>query len=249
MTGRPHQDATFRAVFDAAPDAMLLADTERRYVEANPAACRLLRRERADLLQLRVEDVTPTGVDVEGAWRDFLTRGESQGEYVLERPDGSSVEVEFRATAHVAPGRHLSILRDMSDRRQAERERDEANARLREALDTAHHIALTLQRAMLPPAVAIPGLQVATRYRPATDAMAIGGDWYDLLELGRQRVAVTVGDVMGHGLPAAGIMGQLRSALAAVMLADPDPARARRVGPLHAPSPRTADGHGGHRAS
>jgi PAS domain S-box-containing protein len=225
----PSQSDSFRALFDAVPDAMLLADDDSRYVDANPAACRLLQRPLNELLGMRVGDVTPAGVDVDALWREFLTRGELRGEYVLQRPDRSTVDVEFHATANVLPGRHLSVVRDVSARKEAERERDEAIARLREAHDRAHHIALTLQRVMLPPAVAIEGVQFATRYLPATDAMAVGGDWYDLMDLGEGGVAVTVGDVMGHGVAAAGVMGQLRSALGAAIHADPNPAHALGV--------------------
>jgi PAS domain S-box-containing protein len=226
MASGPSESDSFRVLFEAVPDAMLLADSDSRYVDANPAACQLLQRSLDELLSMRVADVTPAGVDVDALWREFLSRGEMGGEYTLQRPDGSAVEVEFHATANVLPGRHLSILRDITARKEAERERDEAVAGLREAHDRAHHIALTLQRIMLPPAVAVEGVHVATRYLPASDAMAIGGDWYDLLDLGQGAVAVTVGDVMGHGVAAAGIMGQLRSALSAAMHADPNPARA-----------------------
>jgi PAS domain S-box-containing protein len=237
MTGAAREEAKFRAVFAAAPDAMLLADDDRRYLDANPAACRLLQRPLEDILRLRVEDVTPAGVEVEAAWRAFISRGELKGEYRLQRPDGSTVDVDFHATADVIPGQHLSILRDVTDRKAAERERDEANARLREAYERANRIALTLQQAMLPPAVALRDVEVATRYRPATDAMAVGGDWYDLIDLASGRVAITVGDVMGHGLAAAGMMGQLRSALAAAIHAVADPALALDILDTYVRSP------------
>lgn len=216
----------FRAVFEAAPDAMLLADDEGRFVEANAAACRMLQRPVEELRRLTVAAITADGVPVRKAWRTFLARGEMRGEYQVQRPDRSVVDVEFHATANVVAGQHLSILRDVSARKRAEAERDHANERLREAHDRAHRIALTLQRAMLPAATAVKDLQVATRYLPAADAMAVGGDWYDLIDIDEHLVGVTVGDVMGHGVAAAGIMGQLRSALAAALHADRSPARA-----------------------
>lgn len=109
------------------------------------------------------------------------------------------------------------------------RELQEANERLRAAHARERQVALSLQRAMLPPSVAIPGLDVATRYLPATDEVRIGGDWYDVVELGGGRVGVAVGDVMGHRLAAAGMMGQLRSALVAAMHATESPAAALDV--------------------
>lgn len=122
LTERRDEDP-FRAVFRSARDAMLIADDEGRYVEANPAACRLLQRSRQELLSMSLFDVSPSDVDAEGAWRTFLERGEMSGEYVLTRADGSTVDVEFRATANILPGLHLSIMRDITARKELERER------------------------------------------------------------------------------------------------------------------------------
>jgi two-component system, cell cycle sensor histidine kinase and response regulator CckA len=111
-----HGEGLFHAVFHSARDAMLLADDEARYIEVNPAACELLGRSRDEILTMSVFDVSPEGVDAEAAWRAFLDSGEMEGEYRLVRPDGDTVEVEFRATANILPGVHLSVLRDVSDR-------------------------------------------------------------------------------------------------------------------------------------
>lgn len=126
-------DATFRAVFGSARDAMLIADDQGRYREANPAACALLHRTREELLTLSVFDVSPEGVDADGAWRRFLQQGEMSGDYVLERPDGTTVDVEFRATADVLPGLHLSVLRDVTERKRLEREKTAMQKELQRA--------------------------------------------------------------------------------------------------------------------
>ncbi len=78
--------------------------------------------------------------------------------------------------------------------------------------------------------------RAAVRYRPAVGALNVCGDWYDLVDLvGGHRIGVSVGDVVGHGLEAAGVMGQLRSALsAASRVADgtgPGPGRAGALRP------------------
>jgi serine phosphatase RsbU (regulator of sigma subunit)/CHASE1-domain containing sensor protein len=79
-----------------------------------------------------------------------------------------------------------------------------------------HHLAETLQRSLLPPRLPdVPGLEVAARYEPAVHEIAVGGDWYDAVELPDGRLGVAVGDVVGRGAPAAAVMGQLRSALRA----------------------------------
>lgn len=78
-----------------------------------------------------------------------------------------------------------------------------------------HTIALTLQRSLLPSAPPdVPGLAMAFRYIPASDAAEIGGDFYEALRLG-DKVLVAIGDVQGHSLSAATVMGELRHALRA----------------------------------
>ncbi|MET7756489.1 SpoIIE family protein phosphatase [Streptomyces sp. NPDC005389] len=82
------------------------------------------------------------------------------------------------------------------------------NARL---YSRVQDIALTLQRALLPTALASsPAVRVAHRYLPGSQATEVGGDWYDVIDLPGGRVALVVGDVMGHGVPAAAAMGRLR---------------------------------------
>ncbi len=83
--------------------------------------------------------------------------------------------------------------------------------------------ATALQRSLLPSALpAVPGLQMAARYVPGTGS--IGGDWYDVFSLPSGQVCAVIGDVAGSGLPAAVIMGRLRSALRAYSLETADPA-------------------------
>ncbi|MFR0357359.1 SpoIIE family protein phosphatase [Streptomyces sediminimaris] len=98
-----------------------------------------------------------------------------------------------------------AIIRDVSDRKRAE-------AELTALYKQQKHIALTLQRSLMGTPPAIPGLTAASRYRPATQGAGVGGDWFDLIPLGAGRVGILIGDVMGRGLEAASVMGQLRSA-------------------------------------
>ncbi|MDI5966062.1 SpoIIE family protein phosphatase [Streptomyces sp. SL54] len=72
--------------------------------------------------------------------------------------------------------------------------------------------ALTLQRSLLPQEVHHTlGLEIAYRYLPSSVASEVGGDWFDVVPLSCGRVALVVGDVMGHGMRAAATMGQLRT--------------------------------------
>src|SRR5215204_5341175 len=78
------------------------------------------------------------------------------------------------------------------------------------------HIAETLQRSLLPEQLPrIPGMAVAVRYLPAGAGMEVGGDWFDMLELGDGRVVLAMGDVVGRGVRAAALMGKLRTSLEA----------------------------------
>jgi GAF domain-containing protein/anti-sigma regulatory factor (Ser/Thr protein kinase) len=90
-------------------------------------------------------------------------------------------------------------------------------ARLYEALDREHRGAVALQRSLLPEIIPeIVGVDVAARYLPARDE--VGGDWYDVIELPGGLVGLAIGDVAGHGVRAAALMGQLRVALRAYAL-------------------------------
>jgi signal transduction histidine kinase/DNA-binding response OmpR family regulator len=84
--------------------------------------------------------------------------------------------------------------------------------------------ALALQRAILGPAELPPGF--AARYEPATRPLEVGGDWYDIIDLPGGRTGLVVGDCVGHGLEAATVMGQVRSACRALLLRESSPARA-----------------------
>ncbi|GHF16219.1 hypothetical protein GCM10017786_57620 [Amycolatopsis deserti] len=84
--------------------------------------------------------------------------------------------------------------------------------------------AAELQRSLLPTQLPIvPGLELAARYVPG-DEGAIAGDWYDVFLLPNGWLGVVIGDVVGHGLPAAIVMGRMRSALRAFALEGGDPA-------------------------
>jgi phosphoserine phosphatase RsbU/P len=86
-----------------------------------------------------------------------------------------------------------------------------------------HAIAETLQRSLLPNVVpSVPGMRVATRYLPASTDAQVGGDWYDVVELPTGGLALTIGDVAGHGIEAAALMGQLRNALRSAALEGDD---------------------------
>lgn len=110
------------------------------------------------------------------------------------------------------------------------RELAEANALLQQTKERERETSLTLQRAMLPASIpTTAAASIAARYLPANSTLSVGGDWYDVAQLPDGRIAAAVGDVVGQGLAAAAVMGQLRSALSAVTIADVGPGNALQV--------------------
>jgi serine phosphatase RsbU (regulator of sigma subunit) len=100
----------------------------------------------------------------------------------------------------------------------------ERGERVREARARAEAeaIAGTLQRHLLPDRLPeVPGLAMAARYRPSERLAQVGGDWYDAIELPDGGVGLVIGDVVGHGVDAATLMGELRAALRAYAVTEP----------------------------
>ncbi|MFG2211184.1 SpoIIE family protein phosphatase [Streptomyces sp. NPDC048638] len=82
--------------------------------------------------------------------------------------------------------------------------------------ESQQELALGMQRSMMPTVQPdIPGMSVAARYVPTGGGLEVGGDWYDMIPLPSGRTALVIGDVQGHDVRAAGLMGQLRIALRA----------------------------------
>jgi PAS domain S-box-containing protein len=92
-----------------------------------------------------------------------------------------------------------------------------------------HAIAETLQRSILPDTLPrIRGLDLAVRYLPGTEGAEVGGDWYDAFQVRDGLVALVTGDVAGHSIASASIMGQIRSMLRAYAIDNPEPDRVLR---------------------
>jgi anti-sigma regulatory factor (Ser/Thr protein kinase) len=94
------------------------------------------------------------------------------------------------------------------------------NARL---FDRERNLVTELVRSMVPAVPEIPHLRIVTRYLPAATGIKVGGDWFDVLDLGAGRTAFVIGDVVGHGVTAAAVMGQVRTAVRSYALLDLSP--------------------------
>ncbi|MFF4603502.1 SpoIIE family protein phosphatase [Streptomyces sp. NPDC001339] len=120
--------------------------------------------------------------------------------------------------ACVAPHRGVLVFgADVTDQIESAERLRASEARQREA-------AVTLQRSLLPQELEQPDdLRVAATYQPGGTDAAVGGDWYDVITLGAGRTALVIGDVMGRGVRAAAVMGQLRTAVRAYARLDLPP--------------------------
>ncbi|MEV5080669.1 MULTISPECIES: SpoIIE family protein phosphatase [unclassified Streptomyces] len=100
----------------------------------------------------------------------------------------------------------------------------DAAERLRASERRQRETAVTLQRSLLPQVLEQPDdLRIAATYQPGGTEAAVGGDWYDVITLGGGRTALVIGDVMGRGVRAAAVMGQLRTAVRAYARMDLPP--------------------------
>jgi DNA-binding CsgD family transcriptional regulator len=108
----PSRTERFEAWFRGSRNAMLLADDERGFADANHAACLLLRLPRREIVELTIDDLAAPDQDpdVEELWQRLMEAGTLAGTFAMALPDGSSLEVDFSAAANVLPGRHLSIV-------------------------------------------------------------------------------------------------------------------------------------------
>jgi GAF domain-containing protein/anti-sigma regulatory factor (Ser/Thr protein kinase) len=158
---------------------------------------------------------------------------ERQREILAERPPRSSAMLPLIAGGHelgilsvttIADGHAPLTPADVS-------QLEELAGRLALALDGARllrqqtEISHTLQRSLLPSSLPqVPGAQVAVRYLPGAEGVDVGGDFYDVIPLPSGRIGLVVGDVMGRGVRAAAVMGQLRAAVRAYSLEGHPPA-------------------------
>jgi serine phosphatase RsbU (regulator of sigma subunit) len=144
------------------------------------------------------------------------------GALVLGTSPHLLMDEDYRGFLTLAAGQVAAAVTDaqavQAERRRAEERAEFDNARAQFFTE----VAVTLQRAVLGPTVLPEGF--AVHYEPASGTLEVGGDWYDVVDLPDGRYGVVVGDVVGRGLPAAAVMGQLRSAVRALLLESHSPA-------------------------
>ncbi len=224
VVGRRRDELLGRSMFDAFPTnpADPAGDGVTNLRASMERARDLRRPDTMAVQQYDIED-PEAGEFVERFWSPMnIPVLDEQGRtaFVLHRTEEVTDYVREQAARRedVARGERFRrrVLEVEADLIARARELQELNRQLREAGERERQVALTLQRAMLPePRLELPWLEVATRYRPAEDALSVGGDWFDVVHLDDDAVALAVGDAVGKGVNAAAVMGQLRSALSA----------------------------------
>ncbi|MFF4399711.1 SpoIIE family protein phosphatase [Streptomyces sp. NPDC001480] len=204
----------FLALLESAPDATLITDGAGTIVMANAQVERLFGHGPGDLTGTEVTDLVPRpGRRRHSALLAAYLRLRDPRPMVLDKglcglhSDGSEFPVEVSVSSLQAEQETLVFLtvRDITARRQAEAERAERYEQHR-------RIAHTLQHSLMGEPPRLPHLPSAHRYLASVQDPGVGGDWFDIIPLDRDRTGVVIGDVMGRGLEAAAVMGQLRAA-------------------------------------
>jgi PAS domain S-box-containing protein len=217
-------EASFRELADTAPVMIWTTDPEGQVTFVNAGWLRFTGTSVEDELGLSWElGVHPEDVEAMlDSWhRASAKRERWQYEYRLRSASGEHRWVVDRGVPRYEGGLFAGYVGTAIDIH----ERKLMDAQLKAVYEREHTIAETLQRSLLPERLPeIEGLGLAARYLPAGAGAAIGGDWYDVLERPDGRVALVVGDVVGHGLRAATTMGQLRNAFRAYGLVEASPA-------------------------
>lgn len=234
VTGRTRRELIGRNIFDVHPGNPDDPDADGA---RNLAASlrRVLRSKSPDTMAVQKYDIHVSGgsevfremwwspvntpvLGPDGEVRWIIHRVEDMTEFVLTHP---------RGPRNGDPDKEREAMETELYTRAQELQR--MNDELREAHDREQQIALTLQKAMLHSPDLAGHREIALRYMPAARSMNVCGDWYDVVDLSEDTFTVAVGDVVGHGLEAAAIMGMLRSALSAAVRAIPEPGRAMDV--------------------
>ncbi|AVZ71275.1 protein phosphatase [Streptomyces lunaelactis] len=238
-TGRTRDELVGQYIFDAFPDNP--ADPNADGVRNLSASLhRVLATRKPDTMALQKYDIPvmrEPGVFEERWWSPVNTPvvgPDGSVAWIIHRVEDVTAFVLSHRDRHGGQGGEGGALRKREGAMESElyaraRELQLLNEELRQAHARERQVAITLQEAMLHSPDLAGHRDIAVRYLPAIGSLNVCGDWYDVVDLPAGRFAVAVGDVVGHGLAAAAIMGMLRSALSAASRAVDGPAKALEV--------------------
>ncbi len=226
--GAAHGAADEVGLFEGAPCGYAVLDADGTVLAANTELHRLVGRDPGALVGRSLASLLTVGgrIYLETHLWPVIEHDAEVREVSIDlvRADGARVPVLMNAST-TADGRTVwAVFMEARDRyryeqdllvakRSAERSRAEATA-----------LAQTLQQSLIPPAPpTIPYLAISATYRPAGDGSTVGGDFYDVFQLGPSSWLVTLGDVSGKGVEAAAVTSMVRYTIRALAMRHPDP--------------------------
>ena len=226
-------------LYDRAPCGYLSTTPDGTIVKANQTFLTLTGYDRSELVgKRRFVDLLTGGGRIyhETHYAPMLRMHGRAREIALDVvcADGERLPVLLNAVLETSDDGTPTLIRaavfDATERRQYERELLQAKERAEAGEAHAAALARTLQQTLIPPVPpTIAGLDIAAAYRPAGTGSEVGGDFYDVFQLGPGEWMAVLGDVCGKGPEAAVITALLRYAIRAAAAADPDPVATLRV--------------------
>jgi PAS domain S-box-containing protein len=229
------------AIVRAALDCIVTMDHEGRIVDFNPAAEEIFGHRREDAIGRTVAElvIPPEHRQAHArALRRYVETGEPtilnrRLEMTALRADGSTLPVELTIArvGSSTPPLFAGFVRDISARRRSEEEVEalltrehDARVRAEQAERATRRVADALQRSLLPPHLpAIPGVELGAAYCAGSEGSVVGGDFYDVFELGGGRWGLAIGDVRGKGPDAASLTALVRYAIRTAAVRETSP--------------------------
>ncbi len=174
------------AIFEHTHTALLLLNDEFICVEANPAACRLLGYERAELLNQSILRLVKNNerAEISAYWIEFLQTKKMSGEYSFQKADGSKAIFEYRAVADIIPHLHLLVMNDITERKQQETQLTEAKTLLEKTFASMNEVVMVVDPTTRTLLMCNPAIEQIFGYTPAevigqkTTFMHIDDDHY-----------------------------------------------------------------------
>lgn len=215
------QKTYLEKLFNSAPEAIVLHDNDDVVVNVNEEFCRMFGYSREEAIGKPINTlVAPEEFQGEAAGLSLkVVRGERvEADTRRKRKDGTLIDVWILGAPIVHGGKRMgvyAIYRDITERKKAEEQR----IRSKEESRMARNIQLHFLPKGLPD---VAGYDIAGKSIPALN---VGGDYYDFIPLEGDRFAISLGDVSGHGLPAALVMANLQATIRSQAMFDPEPMR------------------------